>query len=194
MAKNINSKPFDETTQLKLDIFRECFREWFLVFLHNPWASEVVIYDFFAGSGKDSEGNFGSPLVLMYESRGENRQFCKQFKKPIEFSFNESSKRKSVELDQNVSEHIRSCEVRNACGGCIYTQSISQAEFKNVFQSDKIKAILENNKIGKFILLDQYGFSQIDDDIFQKLISYPKTDFIFFISSSFIKRFQEHPS
>lgn len=194
MAKNINNKPFDETTQLKLEIFRECFREWFPVFLHNQWADEVMIFDFFAGSGKDTDGNYGSPLVLLDEAKGENRKFCKQFKKPIGFSFNESLKGKSVELNQNATEHIKNCEKENACGGCIYTQSISQAEFKDVFQSAETKAILQNRKIGKFILLDQYGFSQIDDDIFQKLISYPITDFIFFISSSFIKRFQEHPS
>ena len=29
MAKNINNKPFDEGTLLKLDIFRKCFREWY---------------------------------------------------------------------------------------------------------------------------------------------------------------------
>jgi len=42
-------------------------------------------------------------------------------------------------------------------------------------------------------LLDQYGFSQINEEIFKQLISFPKTDFIFFISSSFINRFKEHP-
>ena len=194
MAKNINSKPFDETTQLKLDIFRECFKEWFPVFLHNTWADSVVIYDFFAGSGKDSNGSFGSPLVLLDEAKGENRQFCGKITKPISFSFNESLKNKADELEQNVLEHIKKCEFNNSCGGCVYDYSISQAEFKTIFQKAEIKSILENKKIGKFILLDQYGFSQIDDEIFQKLISYPTTDFIFFISSSFIKRFQEHPS
>lgn len=55
-----------------------------------------------------------------------------------------------------------------------------------------MKAILNNHKYGKFVLLDQYGFKEIDEDIFKQLISFPKTDFIFFISSSFIKRFKEH--
>lgn len=39
----------------------------------------------------------------------------------------------------------------------------------------------------------QYGFSQINEGIFKQLISFPKTDFIFFISSSFINRFKDHP-
>jgi hypothetical protein len=39
--------------------------------------------------------------------------------------------------------------------------------------------------------LDQYGFSQVDEKVFLKLVDSPRTDFIFFISSSFIKRFKE---
>lgn len=54
--KDINNKPFDEGTRLKLDIFRDCFREWFPVFVRNPAISRIYIYDMFAGSGKDSTG------------------------------------------------------------------------------------------------------------------------------------------
>ncbi len=53
---------------------------------------------------------------------------------------------------------------------------------------------MQNKKFGKFILLDQYGFKEITDDVFLKLIESPITDFIFFISSSFIRRFQYQPS
>ena len=194
MAKNINNSPYDDSTRLKLEIFRECFKEWFPVFINNPWADEIVIFDFFAGSGKDSAGIYGSPLVLIEEAKGINRRFCGNSRKPILFSFNESQVRKAKQLEQNVAEHVRECESLHSCGGCVYNYDVSRNEFKTLFHNEKTKAILENRKIGKFILLDQYGFSQIDDEIFQKLISYPSTDFIFFISSSFIKRFQEHPS
>lgn len=54
MAKNINSKPFDEGTLLKLDIFRKCFREWYPVFVHDPFTKYVCVFDMFAGSGYDS--------------------------------------------------------------------------------------------------------------------------------------------
>jgi three-Cys-motif partner protein len=194
MAKNINSKPFDETTKLKLSIFRECFREWFPVFIYDKWTDEVYIFDFFAGSGMDSNGTFGSPLVLLDEAKGDDRKLCGNNKKEISFVFNESMKRKSEELRENVSAHISECEQLNNCGGCIYEKEVVKSEFKSIFTEAKIKSILESKKIGKFILLDQYGFSQIDDEIFANLIEYPKTDFIFFISSSFIRRFQEHPN
>ena len=42
-----------------------------------------------------------------------------------------------------------------------------------------------------FLFLDQNGIKQITDDIFRKIIDLQQTDFIFFISSSFIKRFAD---
>jgi len=194
MAKDINDEPFNESTKLKLDIFRECFREWFPVFKYDTWTDEVFIFDFFAGSGKDSNGEYGSPLVLLDEAKGENRKFCYNVKKEITFIFNEAIKTKSELLKLNINTHISNCEKECNCGGCVYKKQVYQSDFKQLFNDKTTKEILENKKYSKFILLDQYGFSQIDDDIFDKLIHYPKTDFIFFISSSFIKRFQEHPS
>lgn len=97
MAKNINKNVYSEETLLKLDIFRECFREWFPVFLHNPYITNIYIYDFFAGSGTDIEGTFGSPLILLEEARGEKHQHCAHFqqnKQKIAFAFNEAQKRK----------------------------------------------------------------------------------------------------
>ena len=76
MAKNINKQVYSEETLLKLDIFRECFREWFPVFLHNKYIQKIFIYDFFAGSGLDAEGNYGSPLILLDEAKGENLMYC----------------------------------------------------------------------------------------------------------------------
>jgi len=194
MAININDKPFDEATKLKLDIFGECFEEWLPVFIHNSSFEKVVIFDFFAGSGSDIEGTKGSPLVLLDKARGKDRVYCLKAKKEIMFIYNEGKKRKSIELLKNVEKYIENCEETNNCENCIYNYQIINGEFKEVFKTKEIQEILVNPSISKFILLDQYGFSEIDADIFLKLINYPLTDFIFFISSSFINRFKEHPN
>ncbi len=194
MAKNINTKPFDETTQLKLDIFRECFREWLPVFIHDYWTEGVYIFDFFAGSGTDSIGKLGSPLILLDEAKGTDRHFCGNSRKDVSFVFNESMRTKSKELEGNINKHINKCEQTNKCGGCVYNYQVTQLQFKSMFKEPKVVDILKNKKIGKFILLDQYGFKEIGDEIFKSLVAFPKTDFIFFISSSFIRRFQQHPN
>ena len=196
MAKNIHKKTFTEQTQLKLDIFRECFREWFPVFLHNPHISNIYIYDLFAGSGTDIEGNYGSPLILLEEARGEKGVHCEyahKNKKTIVFAYNEYQKRKVKSLETNIKNFFAECKAKCGTEICPYENNyhIKQADFQQLFQSQALLNILDNPKFGKFILLDQYGFKHVDDNVFVRLTNSPKTDFIFFISSSTIKRFQE---
>ena len=199
VSKDINKSRFPDETKLKLDIFAECFREWFPVFIHNPYTKELYVYDFFAGSGKDLEGALGSPLILLNEAKGENCKYCSQVKKEdkkVYFAFNEKEKAKQEILVNNINEFMDNCLAENCKENeCVYKyKNFKQMEFKAVFQSEKFQKILNNDKCAKFILLDQYGFSQVDEDVFQQLVDAPKTDFIFFISSSFIRRFKEHPS
>lgn len=179
---------------MKLDIFGECFEEWFPVFLHSPWYKKLYVFDFFAGSGKDLENNSGSPLVLLDKAKGTDRKYCINEKKEIKFLFNEGETEKSKELKQNVEQYIGQCKQDNNCTDCIYQYRVENYNFQEIFTNPSITNIYKNREFGKFILLDQYGFSQIDEQIFRQLISYPKTDFIFFISSSFISRFREHPN
>jgi len=197
--QDINNKPYDEATQLKLDIFRKCFREWFPVFVHNSSVSEIYIYDMFAGSGTDSEGRAGSPLILIEEAIGEEGKYCKKIqeaKKRVKFGFNEKEQNKSDHLRELVglkfSQCMKTCELRN----CVYSANVyyQSLPFNKIANSMILNRILANRTFAKFILLDQYGFSQITNDIFLKLVNSPTTDFIFFISSSFVKRFKEQPA
>lgn len=192
MAKNINKKPFDDATKLKLEIFGESFREWLPVFINDRYTDLVYIFDFFAGSGTDSIGQIGSPLILLQEARGRNKSYCNTAKKEIEFVFNESLTEKYKELEENVTTYLERCKKEHKCKDCVYKYQIIQADFQQLFYEHDLQKVLKDTKIGKFILLDQYGFKQISESIFMDLIQYPKTDFIFFISSSFIKRFQTH--
>lgn len=192
MVKNINEKPFDEATKLKLKIFGESFEEWLPVFIHGKFTKQVFVYDFFAGSGKDIEGSLGSPLILLDKAKGANRKYCNNANKIIHFTFNENIKKKCDELNLNVNNHIAVCREKNNCNECVYECKVNQSDFKSFFQDSATQKILCNKDFGKFIILDQYGFKEIDNNVFLQLISFPQTDFIFFISSSFVKRFKEH--
>lgn len=200
MAKDINKSEFTEETKLKLDIFRECFREWYPVFLHNPYIKRLFIYDMFAGSGKDSIGNLGSPLILLQEAIGEEQQHCEYLRKrktPIVlFGFNEKDEKKMSELKSHVETEIAECKSRCQYEDCVFEKSFfyKHADFQELIKNPKLQSALNNKQYGKFVLLDQYGFKQITDDVFLRLVNAPKTDFIFFIASSFIKRFKELPA
>ncbi len=194
MAKNINEKTFDEATKLKLNIFGECFKEWLPVFNYNQYIEKIYIFDFFAGSGTDIENHSGSPLVLINAAKGKERQYCAKSEKDTIFIFNEGLKAKRDDLQLNVENYVKACTLENNCAKCTYKFAFLNYQFKDIIDNEKIKSILENPRYGKFVLLDQYGFSEIDENIFRNLISYPKTDFIFFISSSLINRFSNHPN
>lgn len=193
---DINKKPFHVATMLKLDIFRRCFREWFPVFVHHLSIKQIFIYDMFAGSGTDSEGNPGSPIILLEEARGNKRQHCialNRNKKSVVFGFNEKEREKKELLNKATDDFLLKCKSGCSLGNCVFANAIycKDASFEEIMESNKFRGILANKNYAKFVLLDQYGFSQITKDVFLKLVTSPLTDFIFFISSSFIKRFRD---
>lgn len=198
---DINKHEFTEETKLKLDLFRECYREWFPVFVHNPYIKRIYVYDMFAGSGKDAVGNPGSPIILFQESRGDKKQHCQSLLKnnapKVSFAFNEYKPLKKDELETTVSKEFELCKSECAEAECPFEKSFyfGQNDFSDLIKNSvNFNQILSNNEYAKFILLDQYGFKQINDDVFLKLVNSPNTDFIFFIASSFIKRFNEMPA
>lgn len=198
MAKDINSSPFDEGTLIKLDIFRRCFREWYPVFVHDIYTQHLYVFDMFAGSGMDTKSIPGSPLILLEEAKGTECQHCNSLKssksnKQVFFVFNESLKQKYEELSKNVLGFQEACIESHGCDNCPIKKGIHTCNmaFKELFADTEIERIFNNNSYGKFVLLDQYGINQVTEDVFSKLVNYPRTDFIFFISSSTINRFKD---
>ena len=176
MAKNdINSKPYDEATTLKLDIFRKCFREWLPVFIYDPSVSNLYIYDMFAGSGHDSNGNMGSPLILLDEAKGKECRYCnflsKNQNKKVIFGFNEKEYQKVEQLKKTKDAYLAECRENCEHDECVYYKNIhcQSQTFDQILQNSRFNDILKSKSYAKFILLDQYGFSQITDDVFLKL-------------------------
>lgn len=193
MTSDINKTEFSDETKLKLDIFRECFREWFPVFIHHQHIKRLLVYDMFAGSGQDIKGTPGSPLILLQEAKSHCKFLSKNRQLQVYFGFNELKQDKEQELEHNVQEYMSKCQSICGFSSCPYQEHIrfKCADFKDIINDPKILGLCNDKCNAKFVLMDQYGFKQINDDIFTKLISFPKTDFIFFIASSFVKRFRE---
>lgn len=99
------------------------------------------------------------------------------------------------ELKSHVETEIAECKSRCQYEDCVFEKSFfyKHADFQELIKNPKLQSALNNKQYGKFVLLDQYGFKQITDDVL-RLVNAPKTDFIFFIASSFIKRFKELPA
>lgn len=154
----------------------------------------------FAGSGRDSVMNPGSPIILFQEAMGNNKQYCKTLLKEntvgVTFGFNEIVDQKRKVLESNLSDELISCKKQCKEGLCPFDKSFyfKSEDFSSLINNRLLNNILANKKFAKFILLDQYGFKQINDEVFLRLVNAPTTDFIFFIASSFVKRFQVLPA
>ncbi|MEO6252087.1 MAG: three-Cys-motif partner protein TcmP [Ferruginibacter sp.] len=179
MGRNLFRKAFDDGTIDKLQIFEDYFKEWLPVFISRKeiiW-HEIQIFDFFAGEGTDVNGVFGSPMRIL-EILNKNKILILNSKEKIKFVANEFDKEKFQLLEQNLNSII---------DDSICTLEICNDDFINVFNKhfDSMK------QTANFLFLDQNGIKQITEEVFGKLISLKQTDFLFFISSSYIKRFSE---
>lgn len=187
-SKNIHNEQFDEGTLLKLEIFKKYLREWLPVFLAKDktiW-NEINIFDFFAGPGKDTAGNQGSPLMIVEELENSNyngktyKEYIEDKNLKIKLLFNEFLKQKYDQLKVNLASYTNSPH---------YTITTQNEDFKDIFE--RIKPEIASKQAASLLFLDQNGIKQIDQSTFQFIISQKKTDFIFYISSSYILRFAQ---
>lgn len=180
------SKPFDDGTKAKLEIFENYLVEWLPVFIsskkYNYW-DDLIIYDFFAGEGKDSEGNFGSPLLIL-KTLNKFADLVNTTGVKITIILNESNRESLEILQKNINEFEYN---RDKIKVVLFDKS-----FQDLFL-EKFPIMQKSPKTPRLMILDQFGIKEITEDIFQKLISLERNDFIFFVSSSYIRRFNELP-
>lgn len=185
MSRDIHKRPFDEGTKAKLAIFRDYLKEWLPVFLasNDIYYPTINIYDFFSGPGSDGNGTPGTPLIILNELEVYIAQIMSK-KLIVNLYFNEFDKSKYDELKKVVkSEKYKSLPVH------IETDSL---EFKIAF--DKKYSDMGSKGNANLLFLDQNGVKHITEEVFCKITNLKQTDFLFFISSSTIKRFADHPN
>jgi three-Cys-motif partner protein len=174
-----NGKEFHPGTKTKLDIFENYLTEWLPTFLFSN--SKVTICDFFSGPGEDIHRNPGSPLRIF--------NVLQKFKKDIlekavniDVILNEQKKSKYETLQRNVQKQMDVLEdnFRRFINVKFYNE-----DFQVLFSQLESKLINGPN----LFFFDQNGVKQITVDFIRKLEDFNKTDYLFFLSSSYFKRF-----
>jgi three-Cys-motif partner protein len=178
-----HDKSFDESTKVKLAVFQGYIRAWLPVFLTSSKGVKVKsvnIFDFFSGPGEDSDGNPGSPLII----QDEIHNYCKinsnlRNDVPVNLIFNDIKKENieklKIALDMNMCE--KSC--------CNY--SFFSEDFTKLVQEWLPEMKKYNN--ANLVIMDQFGLKSVTPTIIKELLTCGKTDILFFISSSYIRRF-----
>lgn len=196
MNKVFFNKPYDDGTQLKLELYRKYIRSWLPVFISQNY-KHIEILDLFAGPGSDADGNSGSPLITI-EEIGIYCQNLKQHKCTVNIILNDINNESIKILNDNLEEKKICCAKKNNCDDygrkyiCPYEVKITNRDFSDIFNDIYINC-KENQHIPRFIFLDQFGMKYITKDVFKKLIKLQKTDFMFFISSNHLMRFKQSP-
>lgn len=185
MARDIHKKPFDEGTKAKLAIFKDYLKEWLPVFLakNEIYYPTINIYDFFSGPGSDGNGNRGTPLIILEELQ-YYLSIITSKNLTVNLYFNEYDKLKFDTLNQEINSEKYKISPVN-----IETDNL---DFKVSFDKKFPTMGLKGN--ANLLFLDQNGIKHITEEVFSKIINLKQTDFLFFISSSTIKRFADHPN
>lgn len=186
-SNEFHDQEFDQSTLLKLQFFRGYIRKWLPVFLADTTSqfSEVHIYDFFCGPGKDACGTEGSPLVILEEIDKfirEKASVCRQDVK-LFVHFNDQDPQKVRALKDVVEElpYNPRCIIQ-------YTE----LEFTEAL--DKARPSLQGYGIASLLIVDQFGWKAMSQETFEKIVACSATDLIFFVSSSHVRRFSVVPS
>ncbi|MCG3143187.1 MAG: hypothetical protein HONDAALG_00508 [Gammaproteobacteria bacterium] len=184
-VKDLHSNSFDESTLTKLDIFEKYLMEWLPVFLHTKNVKKIAIWDFFAGPGCDPQKNPGSPLRIL-ESIVKYRENIFQSTARIHVVFNDALRKKADALSAAIEGPLR--EMIQLFRDRLVVNVISK-DFQDLFNDQYSEMQGQPN----LIFLDQNGVKEVSDEVFQKLIQLERTDFLFFMSSSYLKRFATSP-
>jgi three-Cys-motif partner protein len=179
------SKPFDESTLTKLSIFEQYAKSWLPTFLKQNWVREINIVDFFSGPGYDLKFKKGSPILLL-ETIEYHYKSIMQGNKVINLYLNEYVLEKYLDLQKNCSEFLANHS---------HLKPFVKIEFYNEDFNNIFDLIIKKTKSNPSLyILDQNGIKFLNEDNFKKLLPLNKTDFLFFISSSYFKRFSEDPA
>jgi three-Cys-motif partner protein len=179
MSKDLHEKPFDETTIAKLEIFEDYAQAWLPTFI--MWGEPVIcIFDFFAGTGFDKNRIPGSPIRLLRKIREQiGLIFQKNIK--VRVFFNEFEKEKYAQLcvacEQFFTEYP---EVRRAIDLQILNEDFDVCFFELL---PVIKAQ------SSLVYLDQNGIRFLSEKYLLELEKTTRTDFLYFVSSSYFRRF-----
>lgn len=184
MSRDLHIKPFDDGTLAKLDLFRFYIREWLPVFIsaRTIYWNTINIYDFFAGPGKDKNGVSGTPFIILEELEPYCDIIISKGLK-VNLYLNEYDSDKCELLIASLSEKTNRFPVN------IETDSL---DFVESFNKKYDSLVGKDN--ANLLFFDQTGIKQINPERFKLVINIKRTDFLFFISSSTIKRFPDHPA
>lgn len=184
-SKNIHIEPFDKGTITKLEIFEDYAQAWIPTFVMQTHVSEIHIFDFFSGPGYDSTNVPGSPIRILQKVKEHlGNILLRKTKVVLHFNEYEPQKKKQEKfelLKENCQHFLNiNSKFKYFLNINYYNESAEELFFK------LLPAI---QKYPSLVYLDQNGIKFISQEYVNELEKLSTTDFLYFVSSSFFKRY-----
>jgi len=180
-TRNLHDEPFDEGTLVKLGIFEDYLQAWIPTFVmaHVP---KISIFDFFAGPGFDLAGTPGSPIRLLNKIKENSENILKQGIH-VDVHLNEFDRKKHGLLEEACSQFlVENPELR---------QSLNLYFYREDFDILFAKILPKIGARPSLVYLDQNGIKFFAPRHLRALEKLNQTDFLCFLSASFLWRFGE---
>lgn len=188
-SKDLHKTAFDEGSTIKLDIFKAYAKAWVPTFLMQNSVREIHIFDFFAGPGYDAKGQAGSPIILLEIIKDYIPLIMSSKTKIIihfnEFEPNRVAQKKFESLKRNCCQFINEEEKFKYYISVRYYNEDS----KDLFY--KLEGHMNNYP--SLVYLDQNGVKFLARDFLETLSNIKTIDFLYFVSSSYFRRFSGTP-
>ncbi|MEQ9299107.1 MAG: three-Cys-motif partner protein TcmP [Cyclobacteriaceae bacterium] len=177
--KDLHDEPFDPGTLAKLEIFEDYAKAWIPTWVMSS-ATEICIFDFFAGTGFDKNGIPGSPIRLLQKIKEQIGNIF-QNKVQVKVYFNEYDEEKFKLLSTACEDYLSE---NPAVDRGIHLNLFNE-DFEELFPSllDLIK------KNPSLLYLDQNGIKFLAPKYLTQFENITGTDFLYFVSSSYLWRF-----
>ncbi len=184
-GKNIHSEPFDSGTITKLEIFEDYAQAWIPTFVMQPHFGEIHIFDFFSGPGYDSNNIAGSPIRILTKINEQLGNILRTKTKIVlhfnEYEPNRKAQKKFELLKKNCEDFI----LLNPKFKYFLTVNYYNEDAEILF----FKLIPTIEEYPSLVYLDQNGVKFISQEYVDELERLNTTDFIYFVSSSFFRRY-----
>ena len=188
-TKNLHDHPFDEGTIIKLEIFEDYLTEWLPTFVMSHTDSDIWIFDFFAGTGRDVVGVAGSPIRILQQIKAQSGNIF-QKKCRVNVCLNEYDSTKFNTLRQCCEQYINEDDELSRLYGKFLFVEFKNDDFAELFPKYHNTILLYPS----LIFLDQNGMKFLADKYLSDLESFPQTDFLYYLSSSYFIRFGDTPA
>lgn len=184
--KDLHDEPFDESTIAKLEIFEKYAEAWIPTWVMLG-VKKICIFDFFSGTGYDVNSVPGSPIRLLEKIKNQIYNI-NQKKVVVDIYFNE--------WQPNKKEQKKFGLLKSACLSYLNeNENLKEAINVKFFNEDVEtlfpKLILEIRKHPSLVYLDQNGIKFLAEKYLLELERSDRTDFLYFVSASYIWRFGE---